>query len=52
MADVDHVCESLAVGNSEDHTEKNTGHLSGANPLIYRMDDSNAWRSVHRVGET
>jgi hypothetical protein len=29
-----------------------TGHLLGANPLSYRMDDSNSWRSVHQVGET
>ena len=29
-----------------------TGHLLEANPLIYRMDDSNSWRSVHQAGET
>ena len=36
------------------HVDRNigTGHLSGANPLIYRMDDCNSWMSVCRVGET
>ena len=29
-----------------------TGHLLETNLLIYRMDDSTSWRSVHPMGET
>ena len=29
-----------------------TGHLLEADLLIYRMDDSNSWRSVHQAAET
>jgi hypothetical protein len=44
-----------SVFNAEANTsyEKiSTGHLLEANPLIYRMGDSNSWRSAHQGGET